>query len=93
MIADALRNYGPIPPTTPWRTFGPMEVRIPDAAYIVAHKILGGRPRDVRDARKLCARLGIHARDEARSVVDRYITDDQIKQAQGVDATLIQLFP
>lgn len=92
VIGDALRNYGPVPQGTPWRSYGPLEVYIPNAEYVLALKLLAGRPQDMADARALCQRLGVTTQAEARRILDTYITDTQIKQLNNVDVTLLQLF-
>lgn len=93
VIGDALRNYGPPPQGTVWRVFGPLEVSVPNADYILALKILAGRPLDITDARVLCQKQGISTRAEARRILDTYITDPLIKQANAVGTTLALLFP
>jgi hypothetical protein len=93
VIADALRNYGPVPQGTVWRSYESLDVMVPEIEYMLALKILAGRPVDVMDAQDLCQRAGIVTRDQARRILDRYITDDGLKRTQGVDATLAQLYP
>lgn len=93
VIGDALRNYGPLPTTTVWRVYGPLEVRIPGREYILALKLLAHRADDQADILALCHDLGITSRSDARRILDTYITDDQIKQLNDVDTALAQLFP
>ena len=93
VIGDALRNYGPIPKGTTWRVYGPLEVLVPDRAYILALKLLAHRPQDEADIRVLCHDLGVSTHDQARHILDAYITDDHIKLLSHVDAALAQLFP
>lgn len=93
VISDALRNYGPTPTGTIWRVYGPLEVLVPERAYILALKLLAHRAQDEADIRVLCHELGVSTRDEARRILDTYITDDQIKQFSQVDAALAQFFP
>lgn len=93
VIGDALRNYGPTPQGTLWRVYGPLEVYVPDAEYILALKILAGRAQDLLDAEAICQRLGVSTRAQAQQILDSYITDSQIQQVSGVDATLAALFP
>lgn len=93
VIGDALRNYGPTPTGTLWRVYGPLEVSIPERAYILALKLLAHRAQDEADIRILCQNLGIGTRDEARRILDTYVTDDAIKQLSDVDTALDQLFP
>jgi hypothetical protein len=93
VIGDALRNYGPTPTGTPWRVYGPLEVLVPERAYILALKLLAHRTQDEADIRILCQELGIGKRDEARRILDTYITDDTMKQLSDVNAALDTLFP
>lgn len=93
VIGDALRNYGPTPQGTLWRAYGPLEVYIPDAEYILALKILAGRRRDRADIRALCQQLGVSTRADAQRIIDTYITDQQIMGLNHVDSTLARLFP
>lgn len=93
VIGDALRNYGPTPTGTPWRVYGPLEVLVPERAYILALKLLAHRTQDEADIRTLCQELGIGTRDEARRILDTYVTDDTIKQLSDVDTALDTLFP
>lgn len=93
VIGDALRNYGPPPTGTIWRVYGPLVVLVPERAYILALKLLAHRPQDEADIRVLCNELGVSTRDEARRILDTFITDDQIKQVSQVDAALALLFP
>lgn len=39
VIGDALRNYGPVPQGTLWRSYGPLDVYIPNADYVLALEI------------------------------------------------------
>jgi hypothetical protein len=41
----------------------------------------------------LCQRLGATSRAQARQIVGRYVTDDQLKQVQDIDGTIITLLP
>ena len=93
MIGDALRNYRPTPTGTIWRVYGPLVVLVPERDYILALKLLAHRPQDEADIRVLCNELGVSTRDEARRILDTFITDDQIKQVSQVDAALALLFP
>lgn len=93
VIGDALRNYGPMPTGTIWRVYGPLVVLVPERAYILALKLLAHRPQDEADIRALCHEVGVSTRDEARRILDSFITDDQIKQVSQVDTALAQLFP
>lgn len=73
--------------------YGPLEVLVPEHAYVLALKLLAHRPQDEADIRVLCHEVGVSTRDEARRILDTFITDDQIKQTNQVNAALIQIFP
>ena len=93
MIGDFLRDVSQIPQGTLWRTYGLLEVYIPEAAYILALKLLAGRQKDQEDCQILCQRLHINTRTQAQEVVDRYISDKQVQQLNHLDKTLGILFP
>ncbi len=93
VIGDALRAYGPTPAGTLWRVYGPLEISIPTADYILALKILAGRAQDLLDAEAICQQLGVSTRAQAQGIVDAYITDSLVQQMSGVGATLGALFP
>lgn len=93
VIGDALRAYGPTPTRTLWRVYGPLEVYVPNADYMLALKILAGRAQDLLDAEAICQQLGVSTRAQAQRMVDTYITASLIQQMSGVDTTLDALFP
>ena len=73
--------------------YGPLEVLVPERAYILALKLLAHRAQDEADIRVLCHELGVSTRVQARHILDTHITDDQIKQFSQMDVALAQLFP
>lgn len=93
VVGDALRNNGPVPEGSVWRIYGMLEIYIPDAEYILALKLLAGRPRDNTDIQSLVQQLGIVTREQAQEIVDRYIPDQQFQQLNHVDMTLDRVFP
>lgn len=69
VIGDALRTYGPTPTRTPWRVYGPLEVLVPERAYILilALKLLAHRTQDEADIHTLCQELWIGTRAPSQS--------------------------
>lgn len=93
VIGDFLRDTSTVPQGTLWRTYGLLEVYIPEAAYILALKLLAGRQKDRGDIQDLCHRLRISTRIQAQQVVDRYIPNKHVQQINHLDKTLDALFP
>jgi hypothetical protein len=93
VVGDALRRNGAVPPGALWRTYGPLEVSMPGDEYMLALKLLAGRPRDTPDIQALSGRLGLQAADEAQAILDRYIPDRQLQQLHQVPLTLQRMFP
>ncbi len=93
VIGDALRNNGPVPEGTLWRTYGMLEIYVPPKEYMLALKLLAGRPRDIADIQALSQQLAITSREQTQQVVDRYIPDQTLQLLNHLDLTLHQLFP
>jgi hypothetical protein len=93
VMEDFLRDSSVIPPGCLWRTYGPLEVYIPPAAYILALKLLAGCLEDRADIEILCQQVGIRTRTQAQQVVNRYIPNRHIHQLHDLDQTLTMLFP
>jgi hypothetical protein len=93
VVADALRNNGIVPQGTLWRTYGALEVYMPEAEYILALKLLAGRPQDTPDIQALISQLGIQTRDQAQQALDRYIPDRRVQQLNQAPMTLQRMFP
>jgi hypothetical protein len=93
VVGDALRSNGVVPPGTLWRTYGPLEVSMPSDDYMLALKLLAGRPRDTADIQALIGRLRLQTADEAQAILDRYIPDRQLQHLHQVPLTLQRMFP
>lgn len=93
VIGDFLRDTSRVPQGTLWRTYGPLEVYVPEGAYILALKLLAGRPKDRSDISDLCSQLHISTRTQAQTIVDRYIPNKQVQQINDLERTLDSLFP
>lgn len=92
VVGDALRMNGPIPSGTLWKSYDKLEIYIPPSDYMLALKLLAGRPQDVGDIRSLVQSLQVTSRAEAQQVLDRYI-DQGIQTANNASDTLDRLFP
>ncbi len=93
LLGEFLRDSTRVPQGTLWRTYALLEVYIPEAEYILALKLLAGRPKDRGDIQLLCRQLHIGTRIQAQRLVDRYIPDQQVQQLNHLDMTLRTLFP
>lgn len=93
VVSDALRAHGVVPEGTLWRAYGPLEVYMPEPEYILALKLLAGRPQDVPDIQALNQLTGISSRARAQAVVDRYIPDRQTQDLNQVPVTLDLIYP
>jgi hypothetical protein len=93
LIGDFLRNASVVPEGVLWRHYGMLEVYIPEAEYILALKLLAGRPKDRNDTQALCQRLKVRTRRQAQQLVDRYIPNKQLQQLNNLDDTLDDVFP
>ena len=65
VISDALRAQGIVPEGILWRVYGPLEVYMPEPEYILALKLLAGRPQDIPDIQALNAQLSVSLRAQA----------------------------
>jgi len=93
LIGDFLRNASVVPEGVLWQHYGMLEVYIPEAEYILALKLLAGRPKDRNDTQALCQRLKVRTRHQAQQLVDRYIPNKQLQQLNHLDDTLNDVFP
>lgn len=92
IMHDALRSHGPLPKGTLWRRFGRLEVYFPPLEYILALKLLAGRPKDQADILMLVQRAKIRTRAQAQHLVDRYVPDRRLQQLSHLDETLDAFF-
>ena len=76
---------------TLWRPYANLHIYVPEAEYILALKLLSGRKKDAEDIAALCEQLGVHTRDHAQMLVDRY-ADQRWQQECLLDTTLDALF-
>ncbi|HLZ61991.1 MAG TPA: hypothetical protein VKR06_34030 [Ktedonosporobacter sp.] len=93
-ISDFLENAGPVPKAKLWRKFGSrLRVYIPPKGFILAHKLQAGRRKDWEDIEALLHELGVTTRAKALKLVDRYITNDDIKYHSELQKMLDRFFP
>jgi len=93
VVSDALRTQGVVPEGALWRAFGPLEVYMPEPEYILALKLLAGRPQDMPDIQTLSQQTGVSSRAQAQAVLDRYIPDRQVQDLNQVASTLDLVYP
>jgi hypothetical protein len=61
------------PPTILWRQYPGLNVYFPSLDYILAMKIIAGRPRDIEDAKALIQKLQISDEHLLLSIVTKYV--------------------
>ena|ERR1700730_5653850 len=71
--ANFLPIYGPIPHGQFWRNYGPLQIYIPNAEYILALKLISTRQKDLTDAKYLCKFLGITRKQQKYTIMYTYI--------------------
>jgi hypothetical protein len=59
-----------------WKTYGPLHIYAPPQEYILALKIFAGREKDIEDCKILLQHIEIGSRQQAQSLLDRYILPD-----------------
>jgi hypothetical protein len=92
-IGDFLKLAGTVPRGKLWRRFGRyLEVSIPPLSYILALKLVAGRRKDEEDIRALLQRLRITKRQQAQKILDKYITNKDIQESEGVQEKLGRFF-
>jgi hypothetical protein len=60
-----------------WKTFGTLDVYVPEFEYILALKLFAGRPQDDRDILTLAQQVQISTKTQAWSIINLYIPSDQ----------------
>ena len=93
LVGDFLRNTGTVPQGALWRSYAMLEVYIPPSEYILALKLLVGRPKDRDDIYAQCQQIKIQTREQAQQLVDRHIPNKQVQQIYDLDDTLNFFFP
>jgi hypothetical protein len=61
-----------------WKTYGNLNVYIPEFEYILALKLFSGRPQDYQDIQALAQRCALQTRVQAWFLVRQYIPQTQL---------------
>jgi predicted nucleotidyltransferase len=92
IIHDLLHIYGVVPEGTLWRSFGKLEIYIPELEYILALKLMAGRRKDLDDIRALLRILQIQTREQAQEFVDWYVPDRELQESYHLKSHLDRFF-
>lgn len=92
--APFLRELGDIPPMRLLHAYRKLHVYIPaDLSYILACKLLAGRPaKDYADITLLRGLLRVTTREQAEQVVNRFFPDPVLQSVYDLPHTLDDLF-
>ncbi len=74
-----------------WATYGMLEIYQPPADFILALKLFADRDKDAPDIEALMQNLGITTREQAQTILDRYI-ERRFQQEYRVYLTLDKWF-
>ena len=66
------------PPVTLWKQYASLNVYIPSLEYLLAMKLVAGRPRDIDDARAIVKKVGISTSQEVLNLLTRYVPQNRI---------------
>lgn len=66
------------PPVHLWRHFGGLNVYIPSLEYLLAMKLVAGRPRDIDDAKAIIQKLSMVTPQAVLNVLTRYVPQKRI---------------
>lgn len=64
--------YSP-PPINLWKSYPGLDVYMPEMDYVLAMKVVAGRPQDIEDAKALIHYLGFSQAEEVFIILKRYI--------------------
>ncbi len=64
--------YSP-PPITLWKSHPGLDIYLPTLDYLLAMKIVAGRPQDIADARVLIQHMGLTDAQEVVDILQQYI--------------------
>lgn len=82
-----------IPDGNLWKTYGPLHIYAPPEEYILALKIFAGRDKDIEDCKVLLQQIKIKTRQQAQTLLDRYILPDaQQNNTETIAKSLDLLF-
>jgi len=75
-LNDGVKGFFYTAPSTHlWAEYPGLRIYTATADYVLAMKVIAGRPEDVVDLRALIAHLGIQTAAEALTIVARYVPD------------------
>ena len=82
-----------IPDGNLWKTYGPLHIYAPPEEYIFALKIFAGRDKDIEDCKVLLRQIKIKTRQQAQTLLGRYILPDaQQNNTETIARSLDLLF-
>lgn len=88
-----LQDMGPLPQMRLYRAYRKLQLYLPaDLGYILACKLMAGRPKDHDDIRVLRKNLGIRTRAQAQALVNRFFPDPYEQELHQLQATLTEVF-
>ena len=59
-----------------WKKFELVHVYLPPKDFILAHKLIAAREKDMADISALCSQLRVDTRKKAQKIVDKYISKE-----------------
>ncbi len=86
-VGDFVLLAGPLPKMKLWKKFAVIHVYLPPRDFILAHKLVAARNKDIDDVEALLSQLEVDTRKKAQGILDKYI-DWDIQQNNHVDAKL-----
>lgn len=66
------------PPITLWRQYGSLNIYIPSLEYLLAMKLVAGRPRDIDDAKAIVKRSRISTPQDVLNILTQYVPQSRI---------------
>ncbi len=81
----------PFDQLTVWHVYEALEIYMPRAEFMLAIKLFGYRDRDFSDVQALLHLLTVETREQAQTIVDRYI-DQKAQREYRTALTLDDLF-
>jgi hypothetical protein len=82
-----------IPDGTLWKQFGPLHIYIPPREYILALKMIAGRPKDLDDCAILLPKTAIQTIEQAQELLNKYILPEaQEEHGEQIEKSLDILF-
>ena len=62
-----------IPPVFMWKSYPGLDIYLPSLDYLLAMKIIAGRPQDIVDAEAVIKHLGLSDAQEVVDILQRYV--------------------